>query len=159
MQKTGIDLAVKQSTEAINAWKKIAQTIPGAGSLFPFDMITDSLEQFADTQKASVDLILGQNRALADLAKERAASVAEAFENAPALVKQTVEQSIAAQKKALDYSAAQTKAAFNSAKENFGIAGTPAEAVAQSVQRGVDSLIESQKELLDLAAKPFATVN
>jgi hypothetical protein len=104
-------------------------------------------------------LILGQNRALADLAKERAASVAEAFENAPALVKQTVEQSIAAQKKALDYSAAQTKAAFNSAKENFGIAGTPAEAVAQSVQRGVDSLIESQKELLDLAAKPFATVN
>jgi hypothetical protein len=154
LQKMGIDLAVKQSGEAIAAWKKIAQSIPGAGSLFLFD-VTANLEQLADTQKAAIDLVLGQNRSLVELTKERAASVAEAFENAPAVVKQTVEQSIAAQKKAFEFSAAQTKAAF----ENFGVAGTQAETVAKSFQRGVDSLLESQKELMDIATKPFATVN
>ena len=159
VQKKGIDLAVKQNAELLDAWKKIAQAVPGATGLFMLDMASNVFERLADTQKGAIDLVLEQSHALASLVKERAASAAEAFDGAPEIVKQAVDQSVAAQKKALDYSAAQTKAAFDSAKQQFGIAGTPAEAAAESFQRGVDSLIESQKELLDIAAKPFATVH
>ena len=159
VQKKSIDLAVKQNAELLDAWKKVAQVIPGGASLFMLDLATTAFERYADTQKSAIDLVLEQSHALAGLVKERAASAAEAFEGAPALMKQTVDQSVAAQKKALDYSAAQSKAAFASAKEQFGITGTPAEAAAESFQRGVESLIESQKELLDIAAKPFTTVH
>jgi len=159
VQKKGIDLAVKQNAELLDAWKKIAQAVPGAPGLFMLDLASNAFERYADTQKGAIDLVLEQSHALAELVKERATATAEAFAGAPGIVKQTVDQSVAAQKKALDYSAAQTKAAFVSAREQFGIKGTPAEAVADTFQRGVDSLIESQKELLDIAAKPFATIH
>lgn len=159
VQKKGIDLAVKQNAELLNAWKKVAQAVPGVAGLFMLDLASNAFERYADTQKGAIDLVLEQSHALAGQVKERAASAKEAFEGAPALVKQTVDQSVAAQKKALDYSAAQTKAAFASAREQFGLAGTPAQAAAETFQRGVDSLIESQKELLDIAAKPFATIH
>ncbi len=158
-QKTGIDLAVKQNAELLDAWKKIAQAIPGAPGLFMLDLASNTFERYAETQKGAIDLVLEQSQALAELVKERTASVADAFEGAPAIVKQTVDQSVAAQKKAFDFSAAQTKAAFASAKQQFGVKGTPAEAAAETFERGVASLIESQKELLDIAAKPFATIH
>lgn len=157
VQKKGIDLAVKQNAELLDAWKKIAQAIPGAGNLFMLDLAANAFERYADTQKGAIDLVLEQSHALADVVKECAASAAAAFEGAPAMVKQAVDQSVAAQKKALDYSAEQTKAASASAKQQFGMAG--AEAVAESFERGMDALIESQKELLDIAAKPFATIH
>ena len=159
VQKKGIDLAVKQNAELLDAWKKIAQAVPGAPGLFMLDLASNAFERYADTQKGAIDLVLEQSHALADLVKERATATAEAFAGAPAIVKQTVDQSVAAQKKALDYSAAQSKAAFASAREQFGIKGTPAETAAETFERGVDSLIESQKELLDIAAKPFATIH
>jgi len=159
VQKKGIDLAVKQNAELIDAWKKVAQAVPGAAGLFMLDLASNAFERYADTQKGAIDIVLEQSHALAGLVKERATSTTEAFEDAPILVKKTVDKSVAAQKKALDYSAAQTKAAFATAKEKFGLAGTPAEAAAESFERGVDSLVESQKELLDMAAKPFSKVN
>lgn len=159
VQKKGIDLAVKQNVELLDAWKKIAQAVPGAPGLFMLDLASSAFERYADTQKGAIDLVLEQSHALAGLVRERAAAANEALESAPAIVKQTVDQSIAAQKKALDFSAAQTKAAFASAKEQFGLKGTPAEAAAETFERGVASLIESQKELLDIAAKPFATIH
>jgi chorismate mutase len=159
VQKKGIDLAVKQNAELLDAWKKIAQAVPGAPGLFMLDLASNAFERYADTQKGAIDLVLEQSHALADLVKERATATAEALAGAPAIVKQTVDQSVAAQKKALDYSAAQSKAAFASAREQFGIKGTPAETAAETFERGVDSLIESQKELLDIAAKPFATIH
>lgn len=159
VQKKGIDLAVKQNAELLDAWKKIAQVVPGAPGLFMLDLASNAFERYADTQKGAIDLVLEQSHALADLVKERTAATAEGFEGAPAIVRQTVDQAVAAQKKALDYSAAQTKAAFASAKEQFGMKGTPAATAAESFERGVDSLIESQKELLDIAAKPFATIH
>jgi len=158
VQKKGIDLAVKQNADLLDAWKKVAQAVPGGASLFMLEMATTAFERYADTQKSAIDLVLEQSHSLAGLVKERVASVSEAFEGGPALMKQAVDQSVAAQKKALDYSAAQSKAAFASAKDQFGITGTPVEAAAESFQRGVESLIESQKELLDIAAKPFETI-
>ncbi len=158
VQKKGIDLAVKQNAEMLDAWKKIARVFPGAPGLVMLDLVSSSLDRYADTQKGAIDLVLEQSHALASLVKERANSTAAATEGAGAIVQRTVEQAVAAQKKALDNSVAQTKAAFETAKRQFGLTGTPVEAAAESFQRGVDSLIETQKELLDIAAKPFASV-
>jgi hypothetical protein len=158
VQKKGIDLAVKQNAELIDAYKKVAQTVPGASGLLILDLAANAFERYADTQKGAIDLVLEQSHALVGLAKERIGATAEAAEGAKAVVQQTVEQSVAAQKKALDYSAAQGKAAFAAAKQQFGLAGTPAESLADSLERGVDQLVATQKELLDLAAKPLASV-
>jgi hypothetical protein len=159
VQKKGIDLAVKQNAELLDACKKFAQSVPGTPGLFMLDLAANAFERYADTQKGAIDLVLEQSHAWVGLVKERAASISKATEDAAAIVQQTVEQSVAAQKKALDNSAAQAKAACESAKQQFGLAGTPAEAAAESFQRGVDSLIETQKELLDIAAKPFTALN
>ena len=159
VQKKGIDLAVRQNAELLDACKKFAQVVPGAPGLFMLDLAANAFERYADTQKGAIDLVLEQSHALAGLVKERAASVSKATEGAAAIVQQTVEHSVAEQKKALDNSAAQTKAAFETAKQQFGLAGTPAEAAAESFQRGVDGLIEAQKELLDIAARPFTSVH
>jgi len=159
VQKKGSDLAGKQNAELLDAWKKIAQLVPGAPGLFMLDLASNAFERYAETQKGAIDLVLEQSHALAGLVKERAASTANTTEGAAAIVQQTVEQSVEAQKKALDYSVAQSKAAFQTAKKQFGLTGTPAEAAADSFQRGVDSLIETQKELLDIAAKPLTSVH
>jgi hypothetical protein len=158
VQKKGIDLAVKQNAELLDAWKKIAQVFPGAPGLVMLDLVSSTLDRYADTQKGAIDLVLEQSHALASLVRERANSAAAATEGAVAVVQQTVDQAVTAQKKALDNSVAQTKAAFETAKRQFGLTGTPVEAAAESFQRGVDSLIETQKELLDIAAKPFTSV-
>ena len=158
-QKKGIDLAVKQNAELLDAWKKIAQVVPGAPGLFMLDFASNAFERYAETQKGAIDLVLEKSHALAGLVKERAASPADASEGVAAIVQQTVDQCVGAQKKALVYSAAQTKAAFQTAKQQFGLTGTPADAAAASFQRGVDSLIETQKQLLDIAAKPFTSVH
>jgi hypothetical protein len=159
VQKKGIDLAVKQNTELLDACKKMAQTVPGVSGLFMLDLAANAFERYADTQKGAIDLVLEQSHALAGLAKERAASAVKVVEDATAILQQNVAQSVATQKKALDYSAEQGKAAFETAKQQFGLTGTPAEKVAESFQHGVDSLFATQKELLDIAAKPFTTVN
>ena len=159
LQKKGIDMAVQQNAELLNACKKVSQTVQGASSLFMLDLAANAFARYADTQKGAIDLVLEQSHALAGLVKESATSAVKAGEGATAILLQTVEQSVVAQKKALDNSAAQSKAAFEKAKEYFGFTGTPAEQVAESFQQGVDSLIATQKELLDIAAKPFTTVN
>ena len=159
LQKKGIDMAVQQNAELLNACKKVSQTVQGASSLFMLDLAANAFARYADTQKGAIDLVLEQSHALAGLVKESATSTVKAGEGATAILLQTVEQSVVAQKKALDNSAAQGKAAFEKAKEYFGFTGTPAEQVAESFQHGVDSLIATQKQLLDIAAKPFTTVN
>jgi hypothetical protein len=159
LQKKGIDMAVEQNAELLNACKKASQTVPGASSLFMLDLAASAFARYADTQKGAIDLVLEQSHSLAGLVKESAASTVKAGESATAVLLQTVEQSVVAQKKALDNYAAQGRAAFEKAKQHFGLTGTPAEQVAESFQHGVDSLIATQKELLDIAAKPFTTVN
>jgi hypothetical protein len=158
VQKTGIDLGMKQNAELLTAWKKIANVFPGAPGLVMLDLVSSALDRYADTQKGAIDLVLEQSHALANLVKERATSNAAAIDGAAAVLQQTIEHAVATQKKALDNSVAQSKAAFETAKKQFGLTGTPVEAAAESFQRGVDSLIETQKELLDIAAKPFASV-
>jgi hypothetical protein len=155
VQKKGIDLALRQNAELLEAGKKFAQLVPGAPGLFLLDLAANAFERYADTQKGAIDLVLEQSHALVGQLKERGATVTAATENAAAIVQQAVEHSVAAHKRALDYSAAQSKAAFETAKEKFGLAGTPAEVAADSLQHGVEGLIEAQKELLDIAGKPL----
>jgi len=159
LQKKGIDVAVEQNAELLNACKKVSQSVQGASSLFMLELAANAFARYADTQKEAIDLVLEQSHVLASLVKEHATSTVKAGEGATAVLLQTVEKSVVAQKKALDNSAAQGKAAFEKAKQYWGLTGTPAEQVAESFQHGVDSLIATQKELLDIAAKPFTAVN
>src|SRR4249919_1645654 len=86
VQKKGIDLAVKQNTELLDAWKKIAQVFPGAPGLVMLDLVSNALDRYADTQKGAIDLVLEQSHALASLVKERANSTAAVTEGAVAVV-------------------------------------------------------------------------
>lgn len=159
VQKKGIDLAAKQNADMLDAWKKIAQTVPGAPALFMLDLVSTAFESYAGTRKGAIDLVVKQSHALADLFKERATSAAKTIDDGTAIVQQNVEQSVAAQKKALDYSVAQTKIAFQSAKQRFGLTGAQVEEASESFQRGVDTLVETQKQFLDVAATPFTSVH
>ena len=158
-QKKGIDMAMEQNAEVLNACKKMSQTVPGFSSLFMLDSAATAFARYADTQKGAIDLVLEQSHALTGMVKESAYATVKIGSGATAVLLSTVEQTVIAQKKALDDSAAQGKAAFEKAKQYFGLTGTPAEQVAESFQHGVDSLIATQKELLDIAAKPFTPVN
>jgi hypothetical protein len=159
LQKKGIDMAMEQNAEVLNACKKMSQTVPGFSSLFMLDSAATAFARYADTQKGAIDLVLEQSHALTGMVKESAYATVKIGSGATAVLLSTVEQTVMAQKKALDDSAAQGKAAFEKAKQYFGLTGTPAEQVAESFQHGVDSLIATQKELLDIAAKPFTPVN
>jgi hypothetical protein len=159
VQKKGIELAAKQNADMIDAWKKIAQAVPGAPGLFMLDLASTAFESYAGTQKGAIDLVVEQSHALAGLVKERASSAAKAMDDATAIVQQNVEQSVTAQKKALDYSVAQTKTAFQTAKQRLGLTGAQVDEASESFQRGVDSLVETQKQLLDIAATPFTAVH
>jgi hypothetical protein len=159
VQKKGIDLAEKQNADMLDAWKKIALTVPGAPSLFMLDLASTAFEGYAGTRKGAIDLVVEQTHALADLFKERATSAAKTIDDATAIVQQNVEHSVAAQKKALDYSVAQTKIAFQNAKQRFGLTGAQVEEASESFQRGVDTLVETQKQFLDVAATPFTSVH
>ena len=99
VHKKSIDLALKQNADSIDAWKKIAQAVPGAPGLLLFDLAANAFDRLADKQKGAVDLFTEQSHALTSLVKERAASATEAFDGALAVVKQTVDQSVAAQKR------------------------------------------------------------
>src|SRR5450631_1159597 len=70
VQKKGIDLAVKQNAEFLNAWKKIAQVIPGAPGFVMLDLASNAFDRYADTQKGAIDQVLKQSHALASLVKE-----------------------------------------------------------------------------------------
>ena len=160
VQKKGIDLAVKQNAELLDAWKKIAQSV--SGRTWPRSCLTwYRMLSIATQTRRRAQLTWFSSRAMRWPAWSRSAPLRPRMQ--PRALrqscKQTVDQSVAAQKKALDYSVAQTKVAFETAKKQFGMTGTPAEAAAESFQRGVDGLIEAQKELLDIAAKPFTSVH
>ncbi len=146
----GTDLALQQCTEVVKFWKKLVQEVPGTPGIFMMDLALAGFERYADTQKGTVDLIVEQNRAFADLVKERTRAAGKATEGAATMMQQTIERSVAAQKKALDHAAAHAKALSETAKQQFGFAGSPAEAAVESFQKGVSSIIEAQKEMLDL---------
>jgi len=150
MQKKCIDVVTQHEIEGVEMWKKTAQKFPGAPRLPLLDLIGNTLERIAETQKYVIDLVVEQNKMFADLVKEGVAAVDIGKGNATNLMQQAVEHSVATHKKFLDHSATQTKAAFETTRQQFGFTGGRADAVADSFQRGVDTIIEAQKELLDV---------
>jgi len=150
IQKKCIDLATQHEIEGIEMWKAMAQKMPGAPRLPMLDLLANTMERIAETQKYAIDLVVEQNRMLTDLAKEGVANVDTTKGNATNLMQQAVERSVATHKKFLDHSATQTKAAFETTRQQFGFTGGRADAVADSFQRGVDTIIEAQKDLLDV---------
>lgn len=150
IQKKSIDLAAQHQIEAIEIWKSAAQKFPGAPRLPILDLVVNTIERFAETQKYAVDLVVEQNKMFADLVKEGTETADSTKSNATNLVQKAVERSVATHKKFLDQSATQTKAAFEATRQQFGFTGNRAEAVSDSFQRGVDTIVEAQKDLLDV---------
>ncbi|HUD54493.1 MAG TPA: hypothetical protein VMR02_04660 [Terracidiphilus sp.] len=151
VQKKGLEIAVKHNAEVANAWKKFTLPMPGVLML---DLATTAFEQFAETQKGAIDLVVEQTHTFSKLVKERKVKATDTLEEGKKRAKEAIEHSISAQKTALDYTAKQTKAAFETAKQQLGYAGTPAGTAAESMERGMDIVLEAQKELLDLVAEP-----
>ncbi|HEY3706786.1 MAG TPA: hypothetical protein VGL22_17110 [Terracidiphilus sp.] len=153
IQKRSIDIAVQHNAEMIEAWKKLAQKMPGGARVPLLDVAASMFERFADTQKHAIDLAAEQSRAVIDSVKDRAAVANKATEAAVQMTNQAVERSVAAQKKVVETTVAQTKAVLEATRQQMGAAGMPADSAVSSFQRGVDTFVEAQKELLDLVAR------
>jgi hypothetical protein len=150
IQKRTLDTAVQHNTEMIDAWKKLAEKLPGGARLPLLDVAASMFERFADTQKNAIDLVVEQNRAVIESIKDRASVANKATEAAVHMTNQAVERSVAAQKKVVETTVAQTKAVLEATRQQMGAAGVPTDSAVASFQRGVDRFVEAQKEMLDL---------
>jgi len=151
LQKKSLDMAAEQSTELMDAWKRVFRYVPDTPGMFLFDLFGQMFERCVETQKGAIDMTVEQTHAMTDLAKERGGSMAKMTGGMTHLFQQSVEHSVAAQKKALDYYAEQHKTAYETAKRQFRMSNPAAEVF----QSGLDTLIETQKAMLDIATKPL----
>ena len=151
LQKRTIDLAVAQNAELTEAWKTIVQKIPGAPGLFMLDLAKSAFETYADTRKGTIDMMVEQGHAMAEITRDNVTTVSKATQNMTGMVQKSVERAAAMQKKSLDQTAAHTKLVLDTVKQQFGFAGWPAGTAVDSFHRGVDAVIEAQKDLLDIA--------
>jgi hypothetical protein len=152
LQKKSLDIAIQQSFEVVDAWKKALHFVPGAPGLFMFDMVGQMFERYVETQKGAIDLVLEQGHAAVGMAKERGGYASKVGEGVTTLVQRAIDHSVAAQKKALDSFAEQNKAVYEAAKRQFRFSSNPA---TEAFQTGLDTLIETQKTMLDIASKPL----
>jgi hypothetical protein len=149
-----LDMAVQQSTQAMDIWKRTLRIPSTAPGMFIFDLTTQAMNRYVETQKNVMDLMLEQGAAAMETTRERGDSASKMATGMAEVLQQSVERTVMAQKIILDFAAQQNRTATETVKQQFGVTGTPAAAAADSIQRGVDILIETQKDLLDIAAKP-----
>jgi len=152
-EKKAVDVAMQQSVEAIDLWKKAVQKIPGTPGFFLLELAGSGFERLAETQKSLIDLVVEQSRAAAELMRERTTTAAKVTEGAVAFAREAVGRAVATEKKALEHSAAQTREVLETAKRPFGFDGGAVEAAADSIQRGVNAITDVQKDLLEMAIR------
>jgi methyl-accepting chemotaxis protein len=151
LQKKSLEIASEQNTEFIGVCKKAFRLVPETPGLFFFDLFEQTFERVVETQKDAIELAVEQSNAIANLAKERNASVEKFTEGMTEIFKKGVKSSVEAQKKALDTYSEQYKSVYENAKKQFR-ASNP---LAESFQSGLDALIETQKSVLDIASEPL----
>lgn len=152
-QKATLDLAVQQTTIAMQPWKQALKSSDNAAGLAAFDLAGQTMQKFVAAQNSMMDLMLEQTVTVCDAAQEQGESGQKSATGLVDVFQQSLERGIAAQKSVLDFASQQTKLTADAVKKQ---PGAPAAAV-DSIQRGVDSLIGAQKELLDIAVKPAKT--
>jgi len=99
LQKKSLDMAAEQSTELMDAWKRVFRYVPDTPGMFLFDLFGQMFERCVETQKGAIDMTVEQTHAMTDLAKERGGSMAKMTGGMTHLFQQSVEHSVAAQKK------------------------------------------------------------
>jgi hypothetical protein len=153
LQKNSLDLAAEQSAEWFGAWKKAFSLFPVPSPEFAFDIAGQAIQSFIETEKNAIDLVVEQNHAVAEIAKQRAAAYTKIGEDAKATFKATVSRSVEAQKKVLEFAGAQSKAICEATKKQIG--GGPAATFVDTFERGANTLLEAQKSVLDATAQRF----
>jgi predicted phage tail protein len=151
LQKTCLNAAAEQTSEWFSACKKTAGAFPVPGPAFFFDFAGQTLKTWIETQKSAIDLVVEQNQAVVDIARERTETYAKITAGATAAFQNTVAQTVEAQKKVLDLTGAQTKTVFAAAKKVAG----PAVGIVDTVEGGINTVIETQKSFLEATTKPF----
>jgi len=151
LHKKALEVAVDQTAELMEAWKKVFDVVPNTPGLFLFDLFGQTFDRFVETEKGMIDLAIEQSEALFNIAKDRGMSAEKIVDSATTIFQQTVDHSVALHKKTLDHFAEQQKKAYESAKKQFRFM-TPG---AEAFETGIDALIETQKVMLDIASKPL----
>jgi hypothetical protein len=151
LQKKALEVAADQTTEVMEAWKKVFGVVPNTPGLFLFNLFGETLDSFIETEKGMIDLAIEQSEALFNITKDRGMSAEKIVDGATHVFQQTVDHSVALHKKTLDHFAEQQKKAYESAKKQFRFM-TPG---ADAFESGIDALIETQKKILDIASKPL----
>jgi hypothetical protein len=155
MQKLTLDIAARQTTDVISAWKTMYKTPPETPWTSALDFAGQSVERMALTQKGVIDLVVQQSAHLVETYKVRTEVVGKNATATADVITGTADRVAAAQKLVLDFAAAQNKAAAETMKQQSGIAGsTPMAAAVETVQRNVDVAIQAQKEMVQAATKP-----
>ncbi|MGB7552954.1 MAG: hypothetical protein WBM04_01175 [Candidatus Korobacteraceae bacterium] len=155
LQKKSLDIAVEQSTEFLNTWKKAFSFFPLTSATFVFDIAEQAVETFVETQKSAIDFAVEQSHTIAGINNTRVKAYGDIANRVTGAFQQSVERSVEAQKKVLDFASAQNKTVFEAAKKQLAPVGAPVAAVVDSFQRGTEAFIETQKAALEIAAKPF----
>jgi hypothetical protein len=147
LQKKALEVAADQTTEVMEAWRKIFGVVPNTPGTFLFNLFGETLDNFVETEKGMIDLAIEQSEALFNITKDRGMSAEKIVDGATHVFQQTVDHSVALHKKTLDHFAEQQK----TAKKQFRFM-TPG---AEAFESGIDALIETQKKILDIASKPL----
>ena len=74
LQKKALEVAADQTTEVMEAWKKVFGVVPNTPGLFLFNLFGETLDNFIETEKGMIDLAIEQSDALFSIAKERGMS-------------------------------------------------------------------------------------
>jgi hypothetical protein len=150
--KTSLDLAVKQSSEMLEATRKTFHLAPATPGLSLFDVAGKSFENYAELQKNVLNILGQQGSAVVGAVRANStANTKLASENATAF-HESVDRTAAANNAVLDFAAKQNRQVVECIKQQQGIAGSPLAAMADAVERGMDALIESQKKSVEIAA-------
>lgn len=121
IQKKVLDVAAQQSAEAIDFYKKALKLFPLLPGTDVFEIAGQSFDRFVETQKSVIELVVEQNAAVVDTAKERGSSTCKVVSDFAKITQQSVERGVALHKNTLEFAAQQMKAVSEAAKQQFGI--------------------------------------
>jgi hypothetical protein len=156
MQKLTLDVATRNTSDAIQVIKKATNIAANPPMVSLFDLVDQGVLKMAEAQKGVIDLTVQQSARVLEIARIRSDSASRYAGTAGDLLNATTDTVTSAQKILLDFAAEQNKAVANTIKQQAVVAGSaPAVAAVETYQRNMDMVIQTQKEMVQAAAKPM----
>ncbi len=148
LQKVTLDVLSRQTKDISSTVREVLRATPAAPGTVFLELTEQAVEEWMDTQKNVVDLMVHQSAHALECANEGTGLAAQSAAVLTELVQQSAERAIKAQKITLDFAAMQQAAISEAVKRQSGVDETPFAAATYSMQRGLDALIAKQKEFL-----------